>query len=51
MNTETKTKLELLKNYASNKSNVWLFNQLVILEQDIAISILEAEIKQIKHTY
>ena len=40
--------LQLLKDYASTNDNVWLTNKLEILEQQIKLAILEAEIKEIK---
>jgi hypothetical protein len=40
--------LQLLKDYASTNDNAWLTNKLHILEQEIQIAILEAEIKEIK---
>tara|TARA_R110000803_G_scaffold188582_1_gene251032 strand:- start:444 stop:584 length:141 start_codon:yes stop_codon:yes gene_type:complete len=40
--------LQLLKDYATTNENVWLVNKLQILETEIKISILEAEIKIIK---
>jgi len=40
--------LQLLKDYASTNDNAWLINKLQMLEQEMQIAILEAEIKEIK---
>ena len=40
--------LQLLRDYASTNENVWLTSKLDVLDQEIQIAILEAEIKQIK---
>jgi len=40
--------LQLLKDYASTNGNSWLNSKLEILETEIKIAILEAEVKEIK---